>query len=121
MASKYLKIFDELAKLTGSDLNFKNLRAKIHSAEPPVLPFPGVYQGDLVFLDTCNKSKLENGLINFMKHQKIASCILELQVYQKTLYNLEPVPEIAYFMETATVLTDESAYNDSLICEPRGS
>jgi RasGEF domain len=48
VGSKYLKTFEELKTITASELNFKNLRAKIHSVEPPLIPFPGVYQGDLV-------------------------------------------------------------------------
>ena len=121
VGSKYLKVFDDLVKLTSSDLNFKNLRSKIHAADPPLIPFPGVYQGDLVFLDTCSRSKLENGLVNFLKFQKIASYILELQVYQQTPYNLEQVPEIISSLRQAYVLNDDDAYKDSLVCEPRGS
>lgn len=116
---KYLKIFDDLVKLTSSDLNFKNLRAKIHASDPPLLPFPGVYQGDLVYLDTCSRNKTESGLINFMKYQKIAGYILELQVYQQTQYNFEFVPEIVHYIKTFQPLTDDEAYGESLICEPR--
>ncbi|KAI3633678.1 hypothetical protein MIR68_008625 [Amoeboaphelidium protococcarum] len=117
--SKYLKVFDDLVKLTSSELNFKNLRAKIHNADPPLLPFPGIYQGDLVFLDACSKDKLENGLINYSKHQKIASYILELEVYQQTPYNFEPVIEITDYIRNFTTMNDDEAYNDSLVCEPR--
>ena len=120
VGSKYLKIFDDLLKLTSSDLNFKNLRSKIHAAEPPLIPFPGVYQGDLVFLDTCSRSKLDNGLVNFLKFQKIAGYILELQVYQQTPYSFEQVPEIIDYIRSFRVLSDDDAYKDSLICEPRG-
>jgi hypothetical protein len=48
VGSKYLKILEELKAITASEMNFKALRAKIHSVEPPLIPFPGVYQGDLV-------------------------------------------------------------------------
>lgn len=101
-------------------MNFKNLRAKTRTADPLLLPFPGVYQGDLVFLDTCSRNKLENGLVNFLKYQKIASYILELEVYQQTPYNFEVVPEIGDNVKNYTPLSDDQAYSDSLICEPRG-
>jgi hypothetical protein len=71
-------------------------------------------------LDTCSRSKLENGLINFLKYQKIASYILELQVYQQAPYNLEPVIEIADYIRNYQVFNDDEAYSESLICEPRG-
>lgn len=102
-------------------MNFKNLRSKVHAADPPLIPFPGVYQGDLVFLDTCSRSKIENGLVNFLKFQKIAGYILELQVYQQTPYNLESVPEIIDYVRSFHVLNDDDAYKESLICEPRGT
>jgi hypothetical protein len=41
VGNKHLKIMDELIKLISSDLNFKNLRAKIYAADPPLIPFPG--------------------------------------------------------------------------------
>ncbi len=80
IGTKFLRILDELNKTTANDFNYKVLRAKVHAADPPVIPFPGVYQGDLVFLDTCSKNRLEGGLINFYKYQKIASYIMEMQV-----------------------------------------
>ncbi|KAI8812363.1 ras guanine nucleotide exchange factor domain-containing protein [Cladochytrium replicatum] len=119
VGTKFLKVHDQLIKVTSSELNFKNLRAKVHAADPPLIPFPGVYQGDLVFLDTCSKNKLEGGLINFHKFQKISSYILELQTYQQTPYSLEPVTEIQEYIKNYRVLDEEVAYNFSLICEPR--
>jgi hypothetical protein len=80
LAQKHTKVLEELLTLTSSELNFKNLRAKVHSVDPPLIPFPGVYQGDLVFLESSGKDKLENEMINFQKLQKIASYVIELQV-----------------------------------------
>jgi hypothetical protein len=121
VGAKYLKTFDELSKLTANDLNFKYLRKKVHDAQPPVIPFPGVYQSDLVFFDTCSRNKMENGLINFAKFQKISSYVLDLQQYKQTPYNLEEVIEIQDYVRKYVPLNDDEAYNESLICEPRGS
>lgn len=41
VSTKYTKVFEDLVKLTSSDLNFKNLRTKIHATDPPLIPFPG--------------------------------------------------------------------------------
>ena len=120
VSAKYAKLYEGLTKLTSIEFNFKTLRSKVHAADPPLIPFPGIYQSDLVFMDTCNKSKLENGLINFMKYQKIASYILELQVYQQTPYNLEYVSEISDYIRSFRILSEEEAYSASLTCEPRG-
>lgn len=121
VGSRHLKILDELMRLTSRELNYKNLRSKVHGANPPLVPFPGVYLGDLVFLDTGNSMVLngDKNMINFQKFQKLASYILELQVYQQTPYNFAPVPEIQTFIKDVPILDDDSAYNMSLICEPR--
>lgn len=119
MSTKYQKKLDELLKLTSSDLNFKNLRNRVHTSDPPLVPFPGVYQGDLVFLDTSSKSRTENGLINFLKYQKIADNIGKLEMYQQKGFNLEMVPEILDYVEKYPALSDDDAYKDSLVCEPR--
>ncbi|OUM68652.1 hypothetical protein PIROE2DRAFT_57967 [Piromyces sp. E2] len=83
MASKFLKLYDSILKLVSNELNFKNLRTKIHSADPPLIPFPGIYQSDLVFLDSWGKNILDGGLINFIKYQKMASYILEFNILLK--------------------------------------
>jgi len=121
VGNKYLKVLDELMKLTSRELNYKNLRTKVHAANPPVIPFPGVYLGDLVFLDTGNAMHVNNdkSMINFQKFQKLASYILELMVYQQTPYSFAPVPEIQAFLRGVPVMDDDAAYGLSLICEPR--
>ena len=121
VGNRHLKILDELMKLTSRELNYKNLRSKVHGANPPLIPFPGVYLGDLVFLDTGNAMHLngDKNMVNFQKFQKLASYILELQVYQQTPYNFTPVPEIQAFMKDVPILDEEAAYAMSLICEPR--
>ena len=48
MAGKFVKLYDNILKLVSNELNFKNLRTKIHTADPPLIPFPGIYQSDLV-------------------------------------------------------------------------
>lgn len=126
---KYLRALEGLTKLTGSELNYKLLRSKIHSVDPPLIPFPGVYQGDLVYLDGYEKNTVEDGMINFQKHQKLCSYVVELQVlshfvsnkktYQKVLYQLHPVPEIQAMIKLYPTIDDDMAYKMSLYCEPR--
>ncbi|KAJ3107545.1 hypothetical protein HDU97_003850 [Phlyctochytrium planicorne] len=121
IGTKYFRAYEDLLKLVSSELNYKALRSKVHASEPPLIPFPGVYQGDLVFLDTCSKDILDNGLVNFHKFQKVASSILELQNYQQARYSLESVVEIQDYVRNFNTLSDDEAYAQSLICEPRGS
>ncbi|TPX55448.1 hypothetical protein PhCBS80983_g05300 [Powellomyces hirtus] len=122
IGSKYMRTYDELVRLVSSELNYKNMRAKIRDADPPLIPFPGLYQGDLVFLDTCQKNKLEGGsLINYHKLESIARSLMELEAYQQVSYPLEPVPEIQEYIRSYQLLDDDQAYNASLLCEPKAS
>lgn len=49
-------------------------------SDPPLIPFPGVYQGDLVYLDGYEKDIVDEGMINFQKFQKVTNYVIELQV-----------------------------------------
>ena len=80
MSAKHVKLMEDLMTLTSNEMNFKNLRTKIHSVEPPMIPFPGVYQGDLVFLESYGKD-IQDGMVNFMKFQKVTTYVVELQVF----------------------------------------
>ena len=79
MSAKHIKVMEDLMALTSNEMNIKNLRTKIHSVEPPMIPFPGVYQGDLVFLESYGKD-IQDGMVNFMKFQKVTTYVIELQV-----------------------------------------
>jgi hypothetical protein len=89
-----------------------------------------MYLTDLTFVDTgnpdrlfppqCqNNDKLKDGLINFSKLRKTAQTIKHLQVFQKTGYSLEVVPEIKKFLMNEQILSDTDAYKISLAHEPR--
>ncbi|KAJ3148781.1 hypothetical protein HDU86_007336 [Geranomyces michiganensis] len=122
ISSKYMRICDELVRLVSSELNYKAMRAKIRAADPPLIPFPGLYQGDLVFLDACQKNKLEGGnLINYHKLESISRSLMELEAYQQVSYPLEPVPEIQEYVRSYRTLDDDEAYNASLACEAKSS
>ena len=102
-----------------SELNYKNLRTAVANSHPPLIPFPGVYQGDLVFLETCLKNTSEGGHVNFQKFEKLSAYVLEIQNYQQTGYNLESVFEIQEYIRNFVTLSDGDAYEASLVCEPR--
>jgi len=120
--SRVRKIADDMMKTSSSELNYKKLRERVHASDPPLIPFPGVYLQDLVFLDAGSKSFLdaEKRLINFQKHLTCARYIQELLGYQHANYALEPVPDIQDFLRNVEVIySEDEQYNKSLECEPR--
>lgn len=73
-------MLERLQETVSSEFNYKNLRFKIQSSRPPAIPYIGIYQGDLVFLDTIGRTLLDKGMVNFQKLQRMASSVLELKV-----------------------------------------
>lgn len=80
LAPASLKMLENFQAQTSSELNFKLLRAKIRETAPPYIPFPGVVQSDIVFLDSCGKNITANGMINFQKFVKTTGFVQELLV-----------------------------------------
>jgi RasGEF domain len=119
------KILDEMRVLCKPDQSWKNYRGELHGANPPCVPFVGVYQTDLTFIEDGNPSKFASGLINFKKCRLIASVISEIQQYQQKPYNLTAVQPVYDFLQST--LPDPKDYSDkrlyelSLAAEPRAT
>ena len=69
-----------MEETTCTNQNYKRLRQKISFSQPPLIPFIGIYQGDIVFLDSTGPTILENGIINYQKVYRMAAHIIGLKV-----------------------------------------
>jgi hypothetical protein len=47
---------------------------------PPLIPFLGIYQGDLVFLDSSGSTMLDKNTVNYQKVYRMASHVIDLKV-----------------------------------------
>ncbi|KAF9431881.1 hypothetical protein BGZ76_011576 [Entomortierella beljakovae] len=121
--TKTMTSFMELQTLMGVAKNWADYRDELHKANPPCVPFVGMYLTDLVMIQDGNQDflKKSNSLINFYKRVKTAEIIREIQQYQSVPYCLTPVPEIQSYIKkgldsakSVTVL-----YDMSLALEPR--
>ncbi|KAL6040182.1 Son of sevenless 1 [Balamuthia mandrillaris] len=113
-------MWSDLTEMMSSAHNSKNYRAALASTNPPLIPHLGCFQTDLVFIDDGNKLMLPNGYINFGKCYLMASVIQQIQQYQQTRYNLNPVPSIRNFLDNVEPLDDDNCYKLSLKVQPRG-
>jgi len=117
------KILEDLRVLTNPLKSWGNYRRTIHEVNPPCVPFIGVYQTDLTFIEDGNPTKFVNGMINFKKCRLVASVILEIQQYQQKPYNLSPSQVIQDFlsqsMQEIQALDDKVLFELSLVAEPR--
>ncbi|RKP01474.1 hypothetical protein CXG81DRAFT_11930 [Caulochytrium protostelioides] len=121
VANKTMRIYNEIDAHTSSDMNYRELRARVKQAEPPAIPFPGIYQGDLVFLDTCFKDSYGPDQWNFDKFRKIAGFVREIKTFQDVPYFHEANLDIQHYIREYTPLDVERAYQRSLECEPRAN
>ncbi|KAI6245609.1 Cell division control protein 25 [Erysiphe necator] len=120
--AKTIAVLESMRKLMASTKNFGEYRESLHLANPPCLPFFGVYLTDLTFIEDGIPSIIKKStLINFAKRAKTAEVIRDIQQYQNIPYALQPVPELQdYILNNMQVASNvHEMYEKSLIVEPR--
>ncbi|KAF9143936.1 hypothetical protein BGX30_014325 [Mortierella sp. GBA39] len=121
--AKTMSTFMELQQLMSVNKNWVDYREELHSANPPCVPFVGMYLTDLVMIYDGNKDamKQSNDLINFNKRIKTAEVIREIQQYQSVPYCLTTVPEIQQYIRRGLdgAKHVQDLHEMSLALEPR--
>ncbi|KAK4988227.1 cell division cycle-related protein [Elasticomyces elasticus] len=115
-------ILESMRTLMGSTKNFLEYREALHKANPPCIPFFGVYLTDLTFIEDGIPSVIKKtNLINFAKRAKTAEVIRDIQQYQNVPYPLQPVPELQEYILTNMQHAGDvhEMYDRSLTVEPR--
>ncbi|KAK4898457.1 cell division cycle-related protein [Elasticomyces elasticus] len=113
---------ESMRKLMGSTKNFLEYRESLHKANPPCIPFFGIYLTDLTFIEDGIPSIIKKTqLINFAKRAKTADVIRDIQQYQNVPYSLAAVPELQeYILRNMQSAGDvHEMYERSLQVEPR--
>ncbi|PNS19323.1 hypothetical protein CAC42_2500 [Sphaceloma murrayae] len=119
---KTMTTLEAMRKLMGSTKNFLEYRETLHKANPPCIPFFGVYLTDLTFIEDGIPSIIKKtNLINFAKRAKTAEVIRDIQQYQNVPYALQPVQELQdYILRNMQSAGDvHEMYERSLQVEPR--
>eukprot|EP00297_Palpitomonas_bilix_P023714 CAMPEP_0113894482 /NCGR_PEP_ID=MMETSP0780_2-20120614/16752_1 /TAXON_ID=652834 /ORGANISM="Palpitomonas bilix" /LENGTH=629 /DNA_ID=CAMNT_0000885047 /DNA_START=31 /DNA_END=1920 /DNA_ORIENTATION=- /assembly_acc=CAM_ASM_000599 len=119
-----LKALKELLKSDGA---YKGYRDALHTSNPPIVPYLGVYLTDLTFIEDGNPDNVGD-LINFTKREYVFNVILEVQQYQQLGYNLLDIVQVrdllltfpSFELDTQKQFEDEM-YAMSLKREPRGA
>ena len=96
VSSKHQKITEEWGEMLIAH-NKILLRERLEKAQPPCIPFLGLYLTDLFHIEEGNKNTI-NGLVNFRKATLIASVIKRIQKFQKTPYQLLPVEQLQNYL-----------------------
>ncbi|OBT50886.1 hypothetical protein VE04_09357 [Pseudogymnoascus sp. 24MN13] len=120
--ARTITVLEQMRKLMGSTKNFGEYRESLHLANPPCIPFFGVYLTDLTFIEDGIPSIIKkSALINFAKRAKTAEVIRDIQQYQNVPYPLQAVPELQeYILSNMQAAGDvHGVYERSLQVEPR--
>lgn len=121
--SRLVNSFERLRAVTSSNKNWGTYRAALHNANPPCVPFVGVYLTHLVMIQDANTDFLKSAEhhINFAKRVSTAEVIREIQQYQSVPYCLTTVPEIQTFIRKGLDSSKEETdlFDMSLSIEPR--
>ncbi|EKG16965.1 Ras-like guanine nucleotide exchange factor [Macrophomina phaseolina MS6] len=120
--ARTMTTLENMRKLMGSTKNFAEYRDTLHKANPPCIPFFGVYLTDLTFIEDGIPSLIKKtNLINFAKRAKTAEVIRDIQQYQNVPYPLQPVPELQDYILTNMQSAGDvhEMYDMSLAVEPR--
>ncbi|KGO74702.1 Ras guanine nucleotide exchange factor [Penicillium italicum] len=114
-------VLEQMRRLMASTKNFGEYRETLHLANPPCIPFFGVYLTDLTFIEDGIPSLTPSELINFNKRAKTAEVIRDIQQYQNVPYLLQPVGELQdYILSNLQGAGDvHDMYERSLEIEPR--
>lgn len=126
VSAKLVAKYDTLHASLSRAQNYKALRAAIHSSNPPIIPYFGMYQSDLTFIEEGNPDLLKDydpPLINFHKRRLYAQVLIdEVQQYQQAPHNLTKIPMLQELLEKELQkekLDDDASYKKSLQIEPR--
>eukprot|EP01129_Flabellula_baltica_P014536 TRINITY_DN6981_c0_g1_i1.p1 TRINITY_DN6981_c0_g1~~TRINITY_DN6981_c0_g1_i1.p1 ORF type:complete len:1107 (-),score=304.83 TRINITY_DN6981_c0_g1_i1:11-3331(-) len=114
------KTLEFLKELTDRQKNYANMRSALRNANPPLIPYLGMYLTDLTFIEEGNPDTIgEYNLIHFYKCRLISNSISSIKQYQQQPYNFVPVPEIIEKLNNAEVHDEDTLYEASYYLEPR--
>jgi len=118
------KILKDMTFFCDPAKSWSNYRKTITEVNPPCVPFVGVYQTDLTFIEEGNPDKFSTtGLINFKKCRMIAEVIVLIQQYQQKPYNLVKCEKVTKLLNQefarALAMDERELYEQSLKAEPR--
>jgi len=117
-SSKALEELATFERLMSGEKSSKAYRHHIHNANPPLVPYMGVYLSDLTFIEEGNPDKIGH-LINFEKCILLFNGIREIMTYQQQPYNIRLIPKIASLLKKLPTKNDKDLYQLSLQREPR--
>ena len=120
VSSNHLAVIDNLETNFSASNNFKSYRSILDKATPPCVPYIGVFQKDLIFMNDGNPNQIGE-LINFSKRSRVFEIILDSSLcqcgdYSRISYNKE---FLAWVMNNAHILSEKEQFLWSRRVDPK--
>lgn len=114
--------YTDMQHALDSNQSYKGYRNLLLHANPPCIPYLGVYLTDLTFIEDGNPDFIGK-LINFTKRKYIYDVIAKVKQYQYTSYNLQPVYQISCLLvqPVREHMDEDKQFKVSLQREPRNA
>jgi hypothetical protein len=120
LSSETITKLNELEATFSPDKNYKRYRKLVEDATLPCIPYLGVHQKDLLFLNDGNSNWINSILINFSKRARMAEVVFDLSFCQIGKYSTTSSNPIflAYLLH-APLLSDKELHLYSRRADPR--
>jgi len=112
--------YSSLQKFCDQSYNYKNYRETLMISKPPILPYIALL-GKYIFAVEENNSNFikDTTWINMDKMRLLWSIIRQVKQYQAEDYKYKIHNDIRAYLKNMKPLSEDEAYNKSLICEAR--
>jgi len=114
---KTKETLNELLGIMSKDTNYKTYREFLRYSALPCIPYIEVTLKDILSIE--EQPDYMNNLINFQKRQHLYKAITTLQNYQQRPYNLQPVHQIATFLNNFSRKDERDLAELSAKLEPK--
>lgn len=110
----------EYTDLSSNSKNFSDLRNRMKTITGPCVPYIGLFQTDLTFIEEGNPTKVDGNIINWNKCKLQASVIRRINEYRMNAYNFAAIPWMQeYFMSIEIVEDEDELWERSTALESR--
>jgi hypothetical protein len=92
----HAKLLDKFSRIFSPDDNYKNLRDRLAECKGPTIPPLEMYQGQLVYLNSCSLLQKKEGIVQFYILQLSSVILLELKV--RTVFKCRNIKKSPIFL-----------------------
>lgn len=111
---KYISMVQEVELFIDATNNYANYRSFVNKLNPPFIPFEGIFLQDIIQLET-EPDVVENGMINFIKMDKLAYLLAPIKKAQMATYKYKESSYLNDYIRRGFLLSEEELYRRAIL------